>query len=75
MAAVKVARRLLIAYVTDSGYVSPPAAASYARRSDHREGMIHRDGAVVAAFAAIGCEWAGNWAWPKDYQHFSATGN
>jgi len=62
-------------YVTDSGYASPPAGARYARRSRHRKGMIHRDGAVVAAFAAIGWEWAGDWAWPKDYQHFSATGS
>jgi D-alanyl-D-alanine carboxypeptidase len=62
-------------YVTDSGYVSPPAGAPYARRSRHRKGMIHRDGAATAAFAAIGWEWAGNWSWPKDYQHFSATGN
>jgi hypothetical protein len=29
---------------------------------------------VGAAFAAAGWEWGGNWAWPKDYQHFSATG-
>ncbi len=62
-------------YVTDSGYVSPPASAPYARRGDHRMGMVHRHGAVVAAFARIGWEWGGNWAWPKDYQHFSATGN
>jgi D-alanyl-D-alanine carboxypeptidase len=62
-------------YVTDSGYVSPPVGAPYSRRSRHRKGMLHRDGAVVAAFAAIGWEWAGNWPWPKDYQHFSATGN
>jgi hypothetical protein len=62
-------------YVTDSGYVSPPAGAAYVRRSRHSKGMIHRNGAVVAAFAAIGWEWAGNWSWPKDYQHFSATGN
>jgi D-alanyl-D-alanine carboxypeptidase len=62
-------------YVTDSGYVSPPAGALYTRRSRHRKGMIHGDGGVVAAFAAIGWEWAGNWAWPKDYQHFSATGS
>jgi D-alanyl-D-alanine carboxypeptidase-like protein len=62
-------------YVTGSGYASPPAGAPYARRSRHRRGMIHGDGAVVAAFAAIGWKWAGNWAWPKDYQHFSATGS
>ncbi len=62
-------------YVTDSGYVSPPAGGSFARRDRHAEGMVHRGGPVVAAFAAIGWEWGGNWPWPKDYQHFSATGS
>jgi D-alanyl-D-alanine carboxypeptidase len=62
-------------YVTSSGYVSPPGGAPYADRSDHAEGMVHRNGPVVAAFAAAGWEWGGNWPWPKDYQHFSATGN
>ncbi|HYP55684.1 MAG TPA: M15 family metallopeptidase [Solirubrobacterales bacterium] len=61
-------------YVTASGYVSPPAGAPYARRSRHAEGMVHRDGPVVRAFAAAGWKWGGNWPWPKDYQHFSATG-
>jgi len=62
-------------YVTDSGYVSPPAGAPYANRSRHRRGMIHHGGPVVEAFASAGWEWGGNWAWPKDYQHFSASGN
>jgi hypothetical protein len=61
-------------YVTESGYVSPPAGAPYADRSRHAQGLIHRGGPVVAAFAAAGWEWGGNWPWPKDYQHFSATG-
>lgn len=61
-------------YVTDSGYVSPPAGTRFARRSRHAAGMIHRNGPVVAAFAAIGWKWGGDWPWPKDYQHFSATG-
>jgi hypothetical protein len=61
-------------YVTSSGYVSPPGGAPYADRSDHAKGMVHRNGAVVAAFAANGWEWGGNWPWPKDYQHFSASG-
>jgi hypothetical protein len=61
-------------YVTESGYVSPPAGARFARRGRHAKGMVHRDGPVVVAFAAIGWEWGGNWAWPRDYQHFSATG-
>jgi hypothetical protein len=30
---------------------------------------------VAAAFAAVGWEWGGDWPWPKDYQHFSATGH
>jgi hypothetical protein len=62
-------------YVTESGYVSPPAGAPFADRSRHRRGMIYRGGGVVAAFAAAGWEWGGNWPWPKDYQHFSATGH
>jgi hypothetical protein len=62
-------------YVTASGYVSPPASAPFADRSRHRRGMVHRRGPAVAAFAAAGWEWGGNWPWPKDYQHFSATGH
>ncbi len=62
-------------YVTESGYVSPPAGAPFADRSRHRRGMIHRGGSVVASFAMAGWEWGGDWAWPKDYQHFSATGH
>jgi D-alanyl-D-alanine carboxypeptidase len=61
-------------YVTASGYVSPPAGAPYTRRSRHVPGLIHRGGPVVDAFAAAGWEWGGNWPWPRDYQHFSATG-
>ena len=61
-------------YVTESGYVSPPAGAPYADRSQRAQGLIHRGGPVVAAFAAAGWQWGGNWSWPKDYQHFSITG-
>jgi D-alanyl-D-alanine carboxypeptidase len=61
-------------YVTDSGYVSPPAGGSFVDRSRRTKGLIHRNGPVVAAFAVAGWEWGGNWPWPKDYQHFSATG-
>ncbi len=61
-------------YVTESGYVSPPAGAPYADRSRHVRGLIHDGGAVVKAFAAVGWGWGGNWSWPKDYQHFSASG-
>jgi len=62
-------------YVTASGYLSPPAGAPYIDRSLRAKGLIHRGGPVVRAFAAIGWEWGGNWSWPKDYQHFSATGS
>jgi len=62
-------------YVTDAGYVSPPQGAPYTDRSRHAKGVIHGGGAVVRAFAAAGWEWGGDWAWPKDYQHFSATGS
>ena len=62
-------------YVTASGYVSPPAGAPYAHRRRRALGLIHRGGRVVAAFAAAGWEWGGNWDWPKDYQHFSVTGH
>lgn len=61
-------------YVTGSGHVSPPAGARFADRR-HARGVIHGGGPVVRAFASIGWEWGGNWSWPKDYQHFSATGN
>jgi hypothetical protein len=56
------------------GHVSPPAGAAYLDRSQRVPGLIHRRGPVVAAFAAAGWEWGGNWSSPKDYQHFSAGG-
>jgi len=62
-------------YVTASGYVSPPAGAPFADRSQRAKGLVHRGGPVVAAFAAAGWKWGGNWAWPKDYQHFSTSGH
>ena len=62
-------------YVTASGYVSPPAGVPYADRSRRAKGLIHRGGPVVRAFAAVGWEWGGNWPWPRDYQHFSASGH
>lgn len=62
-------------YADSDGYVSPPAGAPYRDRSQRAKGLIHRGGNVVRAFAAIGWEWGGYWDWPKDYQHFSLTGN
>jgi D-alanyl-D-alanine carboxypeptidase len=60
-------------YITNGG-VSPPAGAAFVDRSQYRKGMIHAGDAVVRAFAAVGWKWGGAWRYPKDYQHFSATG-
>ena len=54
--------------------ILPPAGAGFLDRLDLRPGMVVADGPVVAAFAAIGWKWGGNWRSLKDYQHFSATG-
>jgi poly-gamma-glutamate synthesis protein (capsule biosynthesis protein) len=62
-------------YVTESGYVSPPAGARFADRSLRAKGLVHGGGPVVAAFADAGWKWGGNWSWPKDYQHFSTNGH
>ncbi|MEX2106780.1 MAG: M15 family metallopeptidase [Solirubrobacterales bacterium] len=61
-------------YASGDGYVSPPAGARFADRSRRVPGLIHREGPVVEAFADAGWEWGGDWTWPKDFQHFSATG-
>lgn len=61
-------------YADGEGYVSPPQGAPFADRSQHTKGLIHRGGAVVRAFDAVGWGWGGDWSWPKDYQHFSASG-
>lgn len=61
-------------YADGEGYVSPPQGAPFADRSQHAKGLIHRGGAVVRAFAAVGWGWGGDWSWPKDFQHFSASG-
>jgi hypothetical protein len=62
-------------YADSDGYVSPPAGAPYRDRGQRAKGLIHPGGNVVRAFAAIGWEWGGYWSWPKDYQHFSLSGN
>jgi hypothetical protein len=36
--------------------------------------MIHSGDAVVRAFAAVAWHWHVQ-GWPKDYQHFSVSGN
>ena len=54
--------------------VSPRNGARYADRSLRVPGLVHEGGAVVKAFARVGWGWGGDWSWPKDYQHFSASG-
>ncbi len=64
-------------YVTPSG-ISPASGKTYAKPSTRREtveGLITADSLVVRAFREAGWEWGGDWASPKDYQHFSATGS
>ncbi|MBA2363740.1 MAG: M15 family metallopeptidase [Chloroflexia bacterium] len=60
-------------YVLDET-VLPADGTPFADRSRNAQGMIHPDGPVVRAFAAIGWSWGGYWRSPTDYQHFSATG-
>ncbi len=53
--------------------VLPAAGRAYLDRPDE-PGVIHDGDAVVAAFAAYGFSWGGDWSGPIDYQHFSVTG-
>jgi hypothetical protein len=54
--------------------VSPRAGRWFVDRSRRARGMIHSGDSVVRAFRSIGWGWGGNWRYPKDYMHFSATG-
>lgn len=62
-------------YADSDGYVSPPQGAPFFDRSQRHQGLIHAGGDVVGAFARVGWEWGGDWSWPKDFQHFSVSGN
>ena len=61
-------------YVKDD-LVLPELASAYRDRSWHRPGMFLRGSAAVAAFTRAGWTWGGDFRRPKDYQHFSLTGN
>lgn len=50
--------------------VLPPEGRDYLDRNTPRPGMIIDADAVVAAFAAAGFSWGGDWTDPIDYQHF-----
>ena len=53
--------------------VSPDNGAAFVDRSPIRRGMLARHDRAWWAFHAIGWSWGGQWGWPVDYQHFSAT--
>ena len=56
------------------GSIDPPEGATFADRSNVRQGMIVDGDAAVMAFESIGWVWGGNWQNGRDYQHFSANG-
>ena len=56
------------------GAVDPPAAAAWANRPRRSPAVIRHGDAVWRAFISVGWLWGGDWASPKDYQHFSANG-
>jgi D-alanyl-D-alanine carboxypeptidase len=60
-------------YVRDGGVI-PSLAGSYLDRANVRPGMLEPGTGPVAAFAAIGWGWGGEWENPRDYMHFSASG-
>lgn len=51
--------------------VDPPAGRDYLDRAHVRPGMIVRGGPVVAAFAAHGWHWGGDFVDTPDYHHFA----
>lgn len=51
--------------------ILPPAGSAYLDRTFVAPGMVTPE--VVAAFAAAGWSWGGDWSSP-DYQHFSTSG-
>ncbi|HUR51429.1 MAG TPA: M15 family metallopeptidase [Mycobacteriales bacterium] len=55
--------------------VLPELASAYRDRSWSRPGMMLRGSAAVRAFTREGWTWGGDFHRPKDYQHFSLTGN
>ena len=55
--------------------VLPELASAYVDRSWTRPGMLLRGSAAVLAFTDEGWTWGGDFRRPKDYQHFSLTGD
>nr|MBA2323475.1 M15 family metallopeptidase [Pseudonocardiales bacterium] len=55
--------------------VLPELASAYRNRSWVRDGMLLAASPEVEAFTREGWTWGGTFSRPKDYQHFSNTGN
>ena len=55
------------------GRVLPELATAYLDRNDVRPGMVLDDDFAVAAFAAVGWGWGGDFRSLVDYMHFSAN--
>lgn len=55
--------------------VLPELAGAYRDRGWVRPGMFLRSSAAVRAFTRAGWTWGGTFHRPKDYQHFSLTGD
>jgi hypothetical protein len=55
--------------------VLPELASAYLDRKSQRPGMVRASDTAVGAFRAIGWTWGGTWSSPRDYMHFSATGD
>lgn len=60
-------------YVTN-GTTSHPRSRPYLDRANVRPGMLVPGSAAVRAFTDAGWFWGGEWANPKDLQHFSDNG-
>lgn len=55
--------------------VLPELASAYRDRTWVRPGMFLPRSSAVRAFTSAGWTWGGTFRRPKDYQHFSLTGN
>jgi hypothetical protein len=60
-------------YVYANRTTSHRASRPYLDRSRYRRGMATPRGVLVRAFKSAGWGWGGDWPYPRDYQHFSAS--
>ena len=50
--------------------ISPVSGTIYANRNSNFEHQIQKNDVIYNIFKSKGWSWGGNWANPKDYQHF-----